>query len=1265
MADESASDIPVVSQSEGKLIHDSGGFTASGAVAGPVMVDTQTPPPAGAMPALPQEPPPEAHKGWAISNDELNSVMNLPQQALPPHQDVPKPGWLDTLSAAARESNLAGAAYSRLTMPDSTAAAVPGFNPYANHGIAGYEDNAEDFADAHSPQQVQVIKERINQERRDKQTIALAGAAGWASSMVFGMTDPVALALMLIPGGAEAKAAGWVARGLKTAATGVAAGELQQAALTSVKETTNYTDDMIPRLAMNALTAGVLGAVIRPHVPKAEFDDLTRQADAAINGPPVPSESTGGAAAVKGTTLEQESFAKGGALIASLDAKLPRWLASPTLRVMSSSPVVESRRLIQRLVDLGGGMLNKNLEGISTSDSVEMLANQKINVREASIFGSLDRLHAEHAQEAGVNALSKQEFGKQVMVAMENGDAHDIPQVVKVAKIIRPMLDEDGAALRELPSAKDAEYNILGAKSYFPTVWDSGKIKANRTAFEQFLYNQFKKNPKTIPVEENTVKLAPPEQGKGNEQTFKDEFHHMFQDTAPLGRSGKRVGKANVSVSSAPQLEGPNRVHLETLEADEPGKGQGQRALRKVLDLADKHGVTVQLNAVPMGKAGPEEAKLIEFYKKNGFKMAPEAPGAARTTMVREGLNDRAARLAEERAKPALAEPEAEAARQKKLDAEEKRIQKLHEAAQPVETVKSAVGPPKPIFREHSEILSDVQDTIDRIQHSVRGSADIGSGVRNPKSTKERVLDVDHNAGRQFMSDDFEGTIKAYMRSMVPHIEMHKQFGSITLDTEIQQINDAYRVKMAQAGSDDVAKAKLQAQANSDVADLTLARDRLLGQAGVRNDAVAGIVRGAQIARSVNYIRSLGGQFFSAIPDWGRVSAHYGLAKTAAATQKLMTDAGLRDMSQREMTRMGTALDLVLHTREHSLEGVGDIDASDRISKFMQKATGQFTKASMIAHWDASIRLLTGILEQDKVGRALAGEKLSTLDMARLAAHGLGKDELDMIGKEWALHGTQENGLHFAHTELWANQEAAQKFEQAIQKAASSNAFFIGKGDMPYSADTQMGKFMFQFKGFVMSSVERLALPLAQGLAQGEVKSAGGLLMMLTLGALSYDMKERAAGRVPDLSPSSLAAEALQRSGVLAFTPDVYDMFASVAHLPRFSKFAQLDPAETVGGPTIGELGPLLHVVNSTLGGKMTAQDLHKLRTFLPLQNLFYLNRLFNMLEGKTADALNLKNATGKPALDYLNPEKDTPPQEEKPDKQHFLGIQAIPNSQL
>ena len=37
-----------------------------------------------------------------------------------------------------------------------------------------------------------------------------------------------------------------------------------------------------------------------------------------------------------------------------------------------------------------------------------------------------------------------------------------------------------------------------------------------------------------------------------------------------------------------------------------------------------------------------------------------------------------------------------------------------------------------------------------------------------------------------------KGPSKLYMRTMVPHIEeMHRQFGSITLENEIQQISDS------------------------------------------------------------------------------------------------------------------------------------------------------------------------------------------------------------------------------------------------------------------------------------------------------------------------------------------------------------------------------------------------------------------------------------------------------------------------------------------
>ncbi len=1166
---------------------------------------------------LSQEEAPSVRKGWAVSEDEANAIAGV-RPPKPPAAPAPQqPSALDVAAAAFRESNILSAAYDRfVNHPDSTAPDVPGYNPFDNKAIAGYEEYATRFADSNSPQQTQVIKERINAELQDKQTLAQAGVRGMATSLAAGIVDPISVTLMMIPGLGEVNVAGRVGRIGAIAATNVAAGEAQQGALTQLKETTNYADNIIPRIGANALLAGVLGT-LATRVPRAEFKSLTESADTAINGPVVPAESTGGAMATRGTTLEQESFAAGGNWIAKMDAALPRWLASPIMRIMSSSPVVESRRLVQRIVDLGGGMLEKNKQGVATPTSVEMITNQIVNSRKAQILRAHDDAFASYAAEAGSNALSRHDFGAEILKALSNGDRHEIPQVQQVAKTVRLFFDADHEMLTKI--APDADYHMLAstAESYAPRVWDNNKITADRTAFEDFLTNHFKNSPKTVPVGETTAKLEP-----ATAKTMLDEFHAQNTEPAPIGMAGKRVGEANVSLSSDPH--DPNRAHVEMLRADEPGKGQGSAALKQVTDLADKHGITLQLDAVPVGKTGPNAEALMKFYAKHGFKPAPEAPGATAKTMVRE------AKVA------------------------------------PEETVTAAVGPPKPIFREPAEISAAVQDTIDNIQHAVRGTADVGTGVRNPKSTKARVLDVTDNAARPWLSDDFVGTMEAYLRSMVPHIEMHRQFGSVTLEKEMQEISDAYRVKMAAAGSDDAAKAKLVQQRESDITDLALMRDRVLGQAGPRNNESVAVVRMAQIARGINYMRSLGGQIFSAIPDLGRVIARYGMTNTVQRTAQFVLSSNLRNMAKTDMQRMGTALDVVLHTREHSLEGAGDmINTGDKLNRMVQNGTARFTKYSMIAHWDASIRLISAQLEQDAIARLVKGDSVSAFEKAKLAAHGIGDEELAAIREQWNTHGSNEGGLNRARTELWTDKDAASKVEQAVQRAASSNAFFIGKGDVPGFADTQFGKFMFQFKGFVMGSVERLALPLAQGLAHGDVKAANGLAMMLSLGGLRYYLKEKAAGREPDLSPANMSSEMLQGSGVLAFLPDMFDPVAAIAHLPRFSKFKDHGWAETLGGPTFGEVDTLGHVMSSMLGADMKAQDMHKLRQLLPYQNMFYLNRLFNMAEGEASDAFGLRNAPQRPALDYLNPAKDTEVKPRNPDKTHFLGIQAIPNSQI
>ena len=49
----------------------------------------------------------------------------------------------------------------------------------------------------------------------------------------------------------------------------------------------------------------------------------------------------------------------------------------------------------------------------------------------------------------------------------------------------------------------------------------------------------------------------------------------------------------------------------------------------------------------------------------------------------------------------------------------------------------------------------------------------------------------------------------------------------------------------------------------------------------------------------------------------------------------------------------------------------------------------------------------------------------------------------------------------------------------------------------------------------------------------------------------------------------------------------------------------------------------------------------------------------------RTVDALGLKDATGKPALDYLTPARDASEPNEKPGRKHFLGLESVPNPVL
>jgi hypothetical protein len=113
----------------------------------------------------------------------------------------------------------------------------------------------------------------------------------------------------------------------------------------------------------------------------------------------------------------------------------------------------------------------------------------------------------------------------------------------------------------------------------------------------------------------------------------------------------------------------------------------------------------------------------------------------------------------------------------------------------------------------------------------------------------------------------------------------------------------------------------------------------------------------------------------------------------------------------------------------------------------------------------------------------------------------------------------------------------------------------------------------------------------------------------------------------------------LNWSGVLAYMPDFYDPVAGLmpagnltesGHLPRLSRHTNRTPVETLAGPTFGTAVEAYGTISGLTDGSRDfhQKDIHRARMLMPLQNLFYLRRVINALEGEAGEAIGAEGAT-------------------------------------
>lgn len=545
------------------------------------------------------------------------------------------------------------------------------------------------------------------------------------------------------------------------------------------------------------------------------------------------------------------------------------------------------------------------------------------------------------------------------------------------------------------------------------------------------------------------------------------------------------------------------------------------------------------------------------------------------------------------------------------------------------------------------ELDTAVADVIDTVNGSLRDHAQIATGfVGKTGSLKSRVLNVPDTVLEPWLVNDVEKIMENYIRNVTPQLVLKRKFGDLDLRQQMQDVRDEYNAMRERVDSNE-AKAKLTDEMEATLADLQSVRDLMLGKFGRPANPDSFLVRTGRVLRTWNYIRSLGGQLFSSLPDAGRLVARHGLVRTASTISRLVANSGMRKLAKDEAHRMGTALEYVLNTRAETLGEIGDELVSSRLDRFLRRESNRFSRITGMASWNSALKTVAVALEQDAIVRAARGGELSKFQRGQLANLGIGDRMAERIGEQMNKHGTDIEGLLRSNSELWTDQEAAHAFEGALLKSADQVVLTKGAADVPLFMNKDLGRTLLQFRSFGMASVNRLLIPMAQGVRHGDLATLNGAWMMMALGALANAARDYSAGYKPETDPTRVAVEAFDRAGFTAFLSEPIDLLSGTFGGPRFGRFSSTTPEEQLVGPAVGAAIDVQQTLQKAFTNKgdfdpgLDAKDIYRFRKLLPYQNFFLTRRLVNMLEGEFAEGIGAEGAGTKSAVDRLTESRE------------------------
>ncbi len=542
-------------------------------------------------------------------------------------------------------------------------------------------------------------------------------------------------------------------------------------------------------------------------------------------------------------------------------------------------------------------------------------------------------------------------------------------------------------------------------------------------------------------------------------------------------------------------------------------------------------------------------------------------------------------------------------------------------------------------FYNEEDFNQTVKESVNGVTNNLLKNKDIlgfqPTVIGGKSPLKKRAFNIPDAEIEDWLDNDILYLSDKYTRQVVPEIEIRKRFGEDGLKKVEEEIHAEYNTLQENASPKEAKK--LDKERKRVLKDIDTTFNLLRGTyKGFGGDPDSFLRSASQSLLTYNYIVGLGGVVISSISDAGMGILRRGFTNFFGKSLKPFIEDVAKTggkMSRAEARSYGQAFETVNSSRTQSLLSIGDPMAfGSPFERFLGNIGNNFSNINLINYWNDMFQQVNTLGVRfrmvNNIDDFINKGKLGKREEEFMNFVGIGKSSRIAMKKQIDEFGEEINGNIIPNIDKWTDKKLKEKFKAAIGKEVDRTIITKGATDIPRFGNTLLGKIVFQWQNFNFAFNNKV---LISGLQDADGRVAAGLGTLMSLGMLTEFLKAKGSGQPLPQNPQQWVDAGLDRSGILGMlsygnsVPAIagFDYRGLLKDDPTIKSDRRAKNAtEVFLGPTGQTLTKATHFAASLSKDGITKGDVHRARTLMPYQNIFYLKPIFDVFEKRIAKGL-------------------------------------------